>query len=81
MPTPDSTSPERLYAAAYAAHYSGRDIKEAVAGYTQAVERYPESPEAGYARAQILNILTSMVPPDKVFAAHLKLIAGELEAL
>ena len=78
MLVPDSTGPEGQYAVAYAAHYSGADISGALEGYVQIVERYPDSAEAGYARSQILNVLTSLVPQGKVLAAHLTLIRDEL---
>jgi uncharacterized protein YbjQ (UPF0145 family) len=48
--------PEALYREAYDAHYVEHDVSRAFAGYTALVEKYPDSREAGYARAQLQNL-------------------------
>jgi hypothetical protein len=56
------TATERQYAAAYEAHYTTKDLREALHLYKGIVVEYPDSAEAGYSRAQIQNIAKSVVP-------------------
>jgi hypothetical protein len=52
----------RQYAAAYEAHYTTKDLREALQLYRGTMVEYPDSAEAGYSRAQIQNIAKATVP-------------------
>jgi hypothetical protein len=67
------TEASRQYAAAYAAHYQGRDLPTALQLYTQVRASHPEAPEAGYSRTQIQNIVKTVVPDQESLAAHIEL--------
>lgn len=74
------SSPESLFAAAYAAHYKKGDFHQALILYQQAITEYPESKEAGYAQSQIDIILkdSKFVPdPEASEAAEMHLAAKE----
>jgi hypothetical protein len=63
----------RQYLAAYAAHYTTKQLLEALELYEGIIRGHPEAPEAGYARAQIQNIVQSVVPKEVLFDAQLEL--------
>jgi len=69
----EPSAAERQYAAAHASHYGGRDPAAALRAYERIVTQHPEAPEAGYARAQIDNIVHQVVPAAELLAAKLEL--------
>jgi hypothetical protein len=74
----DGSSESRDYAAAYAAHYSDRDLVAALGLYQEIVAVYPDAREAGYSRTQIVNIVGSVVPQADLLDAQLALALDHL---
>ena len=66
---PLPTASAREYAEAYATHYTERDLTAALNEYNEVIVRHPESLEAEYSRAQLRNIVRSVVPADELLAA------------
>jgi hypothetical protein len=66
------------YAAAHAAHYVEKNLLHALDLYTAIAEGDPETPEAGYCRAQLQNIANHVVPKPELLAAHVELARGYL---
>ena len=72
----DSTEVENadtLYAAAYAAHYTAKDLQVAFGLYRSLMSSHPDTPEAGYSRSQIQHIAKATVPKEKLFDAQVDL--------
>jgi hypothetical protein len=67
------------YAAAYATHYTERNLLGALRAYGQVIERHPTAAEAGYSRAQIQNIVNLVVPPRELLASQTDLAARHLQ--
>lgn len=63
----------KLYAIAYAAHYMAQDLRQAFALYRSLMATHAGTPEAGYSRAQILNIAQAVVPREQLFDAQVDL--------
>ena len=61
------------YAAAYAKHYSEKDLSAALRSYHHLVTTHPDAPEAECARTQIRNIAKSVIPAPQLLAAELEL--------
>ncbi|MBN2293594.1 MAG: hypothetical protein JXM70_14285 [Pirellulales bacterium] len=61
------------YAAAYAAHYTGRDLPRALQLYREVMASHPGTREEGYARSQIQNIVNSVVPKQELLDAQIEL--------
>lgn len=72
---------DRTYAAAHAAHYGEKDLREALALYLEITTAYPESREAGYARSQIQNIAKTVVSKQDLLNAQVDLIQAHLAEL
>lgn len=66
------------YGAAYAAHYEERDLHAALALYQSLVAAHPDSPEAGYSRSQIQNIVKAVVTLETLSEAHVDLATAHL---
>lgn len=62
-----------LYAAAYAAHYTAKDLHKALEIYRSIMATYPDTPEAGYSRSQIQHIANAVVPKQKLLDAQVEL--------
>ena len=73
------TEPEQQYASAYAAHYTERDLPTALRLYMKVMGSYPGTQEADNARAQIQNIVNSVVPKQEVLDAEIKLALDHFE--
>jgi hypothetical protein len=58
------------YAAAYAAHYGTKNLREALEFYKGIVAAHPDTQEAGYSRSQIQNIIKETVPQRELFEAQ-----------
>ncbi len=77
----DGSTPEaaRAYAAAYAAHYSERDLTLALQLYKNLIASHASAREAGYSRTQIQNIVNTLVPAEELLDAQLELALARLE--
>ncbi len=78
----DSTEIEdagTLYAAAYAAHYTTKDLQAALGLYRSLMSSHPDTPEAGYSRSQIQHIAKAIVPKEKLFDAQVDLAVSCFE--
>ena len=64
------TEASQRYAAAYAAHYETKDLREAIELYRGIVAAHPDTQEAGYSRSQIQNIIKEVVPEQGLFEAE-----------
>jgi hypothetical protein len=73
------TAANRLYAAAYAAHYTERDLPSALRLYKQVMASHPSEPEAENARVQIQNIVNAVVPKQELLDAEMVLAATHFE--
>lgn len=62
------------YAAAYAAHYTTKDLRGAIELYQGVMAAYPNTQEAEYSRSQIENIVKVVVPKQDVLDAQVKLV-------
>ena len=58
------------YAAAHAAHYETKDLREALELYKGVLAAHADTPEAGYSRSQIQNIVKEVVPERELFDAQ-----------
>jgi hypothetical protein len=68
----------RDYAAAYAAHYSERDLAMALQLYKKLMTAHASAREAGYSRAQIQNIVNVVVPDRELLDAQMELAFAHL---
>ena len=73
------TEAGRKYAAAYAAHYSGRDLPAALQLYMKLMASHPGAREATDSRAQIQNIVNAVVPKQELLDAQIELALAHLE--
>jgi hypothetical protein len=76
---PIGTESSRSYAAAYALHYSQRDLLGALTAYDHLIERHPTSPEADYSRSQMHNIVRSVIPASQLLASQVELARRALQ--
>jgi hypothetical protein len=67
------------YAAAYAAHYTTKDLYEALGLYQGVMVAHPDTREAEYSRSQLQNIATSVVPKQDLLDAQVELAFAHLE--
>ena len=74
-----STEAGREYAAAYAAHYTERDLPVALQLYRKVMASHPGAKEAGYSRTQVRNIVNTVVPKQELLNAQIELALGHLE--
>jgi len=68
----DDTRPTEAgqqYATAYDAHYKTKDVYKAFKLYERIIAAHPDTHEAGYSRAQVQNIVNTVVPKQKVMDA------------
>ena len=75
----EPTEANQQYAAAYAAHYTGRDLPLALQLYRQLMASHPSAQEAGYARMQVHNITNAVVPKQELLEAQIKLVLVHFE--
>ena len=68
----------RQYAAAYAAHYTERNLPAAFQLYRKVMASHPGALEAGYSRAQIDNIVNAVVPKQEIQDAQVELALAHL---
>ena len=67
------------YAAASAAHYTKKDLREAFQLYMRIMATHPDSREAGYARSQINNIVNVVVPGQELLDAQVHLVLAHFD--
>ena len=72
------TEAARRYEAAYAAHYSERDLPMAFRLYKEVLAAHPGEPEAGFSRMQLQNIVNAIVPRQELMDAQLQLATARL---
>ena len=53
-------------------HYSQHDLLGALTAYDEVLERHPTSPEADYSRAQMHNIVKSVIPAPTLLASEVE---------
>jgi len=73
------TEAGREYAAAYAAHYTGRDLPVALQLYMKVMASHPGAQEAGYSRMQVQNIVNAVVAKQELLDAQMELALAHLE--
>ena len=73
------TEAGRQYAAAYAAHYTGRDLPVALQLYKKLLASHPGAQEAGYSQTQVQNIVNAVVPKQELLDAQIELALAHLE--
>jgi hypothetical protein len=64
------TQAGQQYAVAHAAHYETKALREALELYKGVLAAHPDTQEAGYARAQIQNIIKEVIPEQELFEAQ-----------
>ena len=67
------TEAGKQYARAYAAHYTTKDLHEALELYKGVMATHPNTKEAEYSRTQIQNIVQSVVPNQRLLDAQVEL--------
>ena len=77
---PETTEVGKQYAAAYAVHYSAKDLKAAVELYRDIITAHPEAHEAEYSRSQIQNIAKSMISKQALLEAEINLILAHFKS-
>ena len=73
------TEAGKRYAAAYAAHYTTKDLREALKLYRGIIAAHPKTPEAEYSRSQIQNIMNAVVSKQELFDAQVDLVLARFE--
>jgi hypothetical protein len=74
-----TTEAGREYAAAYAAHYTGRDLPLALQLYKKLMASHPDAQEADYSRTQVQNIVNAVVPEQELLDAEMELAIAHFE--
>lgn len=69
----ETTEAGREYAAAYAVHYTERDLPGALRLYVNVIASYPGEKEVEFSRAQVRNIVNVVVPKQELFDAQVNL--------
>jgi len=69
----------RDYSAAYAAHYSQRDLAGALHLYRRLIGSHESTPQSGYSISQVQNIVKSVVPAQELLDAQIGLALARLE--
>ena len=67
------TKAGKQYAEAHAAHYTTKDLREALELYKGLMATHPNTKEAEYSRTQMQNIVKSVVPKQKLLDAQVEL--------
>lgn len=73
------TDASKQYQAAYAEHYTTKDLYVALKLYRGVMAAHPNTKEAEYSRMQILNIANSVVPKQEVLTAQIDMALAHLE--
>ncbi len=75
----ETTKAGQQYAAAHVAHYKTKDLHEALGLYKGVMTAHPDTPEAGYSRSQMQNIVNAVVPKSELLELQVKLALALLE--
>jgi hypothetical protein len=75
----EPTEASRQYAAAYVAHYTGRDLPLALQLYKKLMASHPSAKEADYSRMQVQNIVNAVVPKQDLLDAQMELVRVHFE--
>jgi len=70
---PHTTEAARHYESAYRIHQDQDDLLRAFLAYDRVIQQHPDTPEAGFARHQMRNIVRSTVPADELWASQYQL--------
>ena len=73
------TAAAQQYSLGYEAHYGTKDLREALKIYKSIMTEYPDAKEAEYSRAQINNIVNTVVPKQEHCDAQLELALSHLK--
>jgi hypothetical protein len=73
-----ATEVGQRYAAAHAAQYGKKDLREALTLYQSLLAAHPNTQEAGYASSQIQNIVKAVVSPATLSNANADLAIAHL---
>ena len=73
------TEAGRKYEAAHAAHYTAKDLKNALGLYTDITAAHPDTQEAAYSRSQIDNIVKSVVSKQEFIDSQVKLAFAHIK--
>jgi hypothetical protein len=76
---PEPTQAGKEYAAAHAAHYAEKNLRDALQLYRAIVAVHSNSQEAKYSREQIQNIANSVVPKQELLDAQIKLVLAHFK--
>ena len=74
-----NTEAGRQYAAAYAAHYTGRDLPLALQLYRKLMASHPSDQESGNSQAQVQNIVNTVVPKQELVEAQIEMALAHFE--
>ena len=74
----ETTEAGREYAAAYAVHYTERDLPGALRLYVNVIVSHPHEQEADFSRSQVQNIVNAVVPKQELFDAQVNLAVAQL---
>ena len=77
--TTTGTEAGRLYATAYEAHYTSKNMQKAFNLYGRVIADYSNAPEAEYSRSQMQNIVNAVVPKQESADALAKLALAHFE--
>lgn len=58
------------YTEAHAEHYVAKDLLKAFDLYRNIIDTHPESQAAEFARGQVENIVSFLIPKEKIFNNH-----------
>jgi hypothetical protein len=75
----EPTEASQQYTAAYAAHYTGRDLPLALRLYKTLMAAHPSTREADYSRMQVQNIVNAVVPNQELLDAQMELVRVHFE--
>lgn len=75
----EHTEASRQYAAAYAAHYTRRNLPLALQLYKKLMASHPSAQEADYSRMQVQNIVDAVVPKQALLDAQMALVLAHFE--
>lgn len=67
------------YARAHAVHYKSKNLNEALDLYVDIMASHTNTPEAEYARVQIMNIVNKVVSKDALLMAQIQLARSCLD--
>ena len=73
------TDAGQQYEAAYAMHYTTKDLHKAFVLYGRIIATHPDTMEAEYSWSQIQNIVNAVVPKQKIMAALEELTIAQFE--